>query len=347
MRLIKVIFYSLLRILEELLNLCWTALNGIEFRTIGVYLGCLLIGASSILVHKVARQQNQNYIEIMNHSLTESDAIFNIKSWQSEDHMTDFLLTQLRFGSEEPLQVEDTLSRSDMKSPTWYSYLYLLSEINPKAEEEMLTGMYAKKDKSLDNYLYTRYLLPAMQDIQDEDYYGANKLFSRYFRLHDQFYGGSPLESDHNYYYLSRLLLQDRWALSCNRETARNLFNRTDNIIKNVKSDLPLSAVSQSSVSTSFRDYVAYLKGVELIKSQSYSIALDYFKGLFDTASSDLFKEHVGFMIIRSAFWIYDNDRTADNKKVFLDVIKKYSPSINSNSLKIDVDYYTDIVAAI
>lgn len=345
MRLIKLIFYSLLRVLEELINLCWTALNAIEFRTIGVYLGCLLIGASSILIHFVARQQNQNFIEIMNHSLEEGDAIFNLKSWNSKDCTTDFLLSQLRFGGSS--HIEDTLSRSQMKSPTWDAYLYLMSEINPNAEEEILKSMYAKKDYSLDNYLYTRYILPAMQDIEDEDYYEANRLFNRYFRLHDQFYGGSPLETAHNYFYLSRLLLQDRWALSCNRETAKDLFHKTGNIIKNVKSDLPLSAISQSSVSTSFQDYVAYLKGVELIRSQSYSIALDYFKALFDSTTSDLFKEHVGFMIIRSAFWIFDNDRTADNKQVFLDTIKKYSSSIKSNSLKVDIDYYKDIVAAI
>lgn len=347
MRLIKFIFYSLLRILEELIGLCWTALNAIEFRTFGVYLGCLLIGASSILIHTVARQQNQNYIEIMNHSLEESNSIFNANSWNSEDNMTDFLLNQLRFGFEETLQIEDTISRSHMKSPTWNSYLYLLSEINPEVEEEMLKDMYNKKDDCLDNYLYSRYIRSAMQEIKDEDYYAANKLISRYFRLHDQFYGGSPLDTGHNYYYLSRLLLQDRWALSCNRETAKELFVRTKNIANNVMSNLPLSAVSMSSYATSFRDYVAYLKGVELIQSKSYSIALDYFKGLYDSTSSDLFKEHICFMIVRSAFWIYENDRTVDNKRVFIDIIQKYSPNIKSNSLKIDVDYYKNIVISI
>lgn len=344
MKLIKFIFYSLLRIMMELGKLCWSALNGIEFRTLVVYLGCLLIGSSSLVLHIVARQQNQNFIEIMNHSAVEREVIFNDMSWQSDDHMTDFLLYQLRYNYGDSLQLEDTISKSKQKSPTISAYLYLLSEKDPTAEEKLLNDIHARKQHSVDNYLYTRYLLSAIQEVEDGDYYAANKLLSRYFRLHEKFYAGAPLATDHNYYYLSRLLLQDRWALSCNRETAGELFTRTDNIIHNVKTDLPLAAVSQSSVSVSFQDYVAYLKGVELLKSKSYSIALDYFKLLFDTVTSDLFKEHVGFMIIRSAFWIYDNDRTTDNRQVFMDAVKKYAPSIKSNSLMVDVNYYNDVV---
>lgn len=335
------ILYYFLRLTHELLNIIQLAIKSIEARTIIVYIGVLGIGASCILVHTMAKNQNRNYIDIMNHTISEGFTIFNYESWHSEDILTDLFLSE--FCKSENLGqygISDNLSRSSVKSPTTKSYLYLTSLVDPESEEALLDELYINHNFDIEYYLYQRYLSPANQNIEDEDYYMAQKQVNRYFKLFDKYCESKPLNSEKNHIYLIRLLLQDRWALTCNREIAQKLFSQTSNIADHTSHDSSFS----SSYDSSFDEYISYVKGLELIKAKSYSLAYEYYTGLFET-SSPLFKEHNSFMIIRSAFWIFDRERTQNNRKIFMDAIKRYSPHIESKYLKVDIEYYRNIVA--
>ncbi len=342
MKYFRFILYSFLRLIQEFCNILCIGIKSIDFYTAIVYSGILAIGASSIFLHSMARNQNKNYIEIMNHSASEYNVIFNYKSWYSEDRITEHLLEEFRNqGDTSRLGFIDSLSNSSVKSPTLWAYLYLTSVRKPDLEDTLLDKLCIGGEINITNYLNSRYLVPMEQNIKDGDYYSAHKLINRYLKLYGKYYESKPLNTNNNYLYLIKLLLQDRWALSCNRDVAQNLFLIAKKISLNEPVTFPLASISSSS----FDEYLSYIKGIELLKAKHYSAAFDYYKGLFHTTSSALFKEYSSFIIIRCAFWIFDRERSISNKKIFMEALKTYAPYVESNYFKVDIEYYKKIVS--
>lgn len=325
----------------EILNVLWIALSSIRMKTALVYLGCLVIMASSYILHRMARTQNENYIEIMNHSVRDSNNIFDYNSWNASDDLTNYLVYQFRYDwGDELTMTDDTVSRAEIKSPTVQSYLYLLSETNPEAEIKLLDLLNINKPDLVEPYLMRRYLKPALSDISEEDYYSANRLMSRYFLLHEKYCDDEAICTYNNYYYLCRLLLQDRWALSCNRDDAKDLFAQTYRILGDRSAAVDLKTYD----SKHFNEYVSYVEGIGMIGSKYYKAAYLHYSDAIENSSTDLFREYNAFMALRSLFWIFDNDRTKANKDNFDKAMKDYYPFVKSNYLKVDIEYYNNIV---
>ena len=337
---IKLLIYSLFRIVYEFAEMLSTAFKALKLESIAVYLGCaMLVGSSHILLN-VARKQNQNYISIMNSSLEDSDDVFGSNRWKSDNYLTSYIINAFRYGTEN-VPFVDGASESNVKSPSVESLLLLLSETNHAAEVRLLEELSANHSYNIKSYLNDRYLEASIEEISEGDYYEAHKLLNRYFNLYEQLVNDNKaIRSNNNYQYLLRLFLQDRWELSCNREQSDQLFNLTK--------DVTLGAFNKNIIipdgNIVSKDYLAYLRALTHLWEKDYVQALYSYQDNFQACSNELFKEYNAFMIVRSAFWIYDGERTTFNRNVFYDIVNKYGTFVKSDYLKVDLEYYIKIV---
>lgn len=337
----KTILYGIIRIFFEIMNVLFASIRTFNCHMFVIILGAGVFVASIFWLHRMARTQNQNYLEMIEYARSNNQI-----SVYTDDFYTQRLIDAMcEEQNMEPYQSTlDELDLSDYKTcgiSTIEALLYLLSDVDPQAEHELLSKMAIQHKYDIETYIRSRYL-PAVQDEVDEgDYYAANRLIGRYFDLYPLFARPKELNAANNHEYLLRVFLQDRWELSCDRQLAARLID-----FANVQQNQPKTHdwILEYAYDDVLINFVRYAQGVLMIQNKTYDMALSHFKKLVVDSHDSLLKQYAAFMAMRSAFWCYDVFKSADNKNQFIMLYKQYKPIVNIDYLLVDINYYYNMV---
>lgn len=338
--------YAVARVFFETIHLLRCFIKAISIETYYIIFFCCCLIACANWLHQMAKEQNANYINIMNATIEDRPDVLGNDVWTSKDYSTRYLVSQFKnkdnIAKDADLNLHDSLTT---KAPSIESVLIYLSYTNLNEEEKLLNELHTKQIYNISDYLIYRYLDQAFRDIEEGDYYSANKLMNRYYKLWERYNEAQVLKTDNNYTYLIRLLLQNRWELSCNRKTAKEIMDITNKQTA-LKENYNLASIYTAQNNT-FNEYLSYLSGIELINNKYYTAAYKHFNELYSKSSDNMLKEYSAFMAIRSAFWIFDIERTKENRKIFIDTYNQYVETIHINYLKSDIKYYNMIASKI
>lgn len=340
----KYLAYSVLRLVFEIYHVVKWSVKSISKDTIIVFLLLGIMTFSLKGLHYIAKKQNQNYIEIMNYRVDEQRIYTSATVWEAEDVASSFLLDQYvwRSGEDEIKRFRGDVDSIFFSAPSIEIVLASLSMSDKKKEEELLRKLYLRNNYDVSDYTDTWYFPRILEKIRQGDFYAAHSLMNRYYELNDLFCEWVPLQYYNNYKYLIRLLLQERWMLTCNRKTAEDLFEliKTEqwnsSSFSHIYEDLHQRLALQ--------DYMDYLVGLNYIHDKDYIAAYEHFYNLYQRCSEKIMKEYCSFMAIRSAFWIFDKERTQENRNFFFRVYNDLSKSVNISYFQPDIEYYHNLV---
>lgn len=232
-------------------------------------------------------------------------------------------------------------------SNAFLAYIYSLKDIDSDVK---LYFEDIEKDEVF-NELMEDFGSSAMYDYLCGDYYMASEKITHYFKLYNN-QDEYPVDynSIHNSQHILRLLVQNRWSLTCNRPFANKALDVLDGIYLHYDDDNILNDIDSleflSNGNSYFLKLSKYCKGLYYFYNKDYSNAIDTFVDCFNEAEG-LLKQYCALMAIRTAFWNYDNLRSIEALALFNSMYNNYSSTIQLQYFKPDLEKYCSIVKEI
>lgn len=192
----------------------------------------------------------------------------------------------------------------------------------------------------------------AINDYYTGDYYLASEKITHYFKLYNN-QDNFPIDAFYidNSLHILRLLVQNRWALTCNRPFANKAMDILGSIENATPGDDKLLNVIDSledvcNGNSYFLKLHKYCKGLYYFHIEDYSNAISIFEDCFNEAGG-LLKQYCALMTIRTAFWNYDKLRSSDALSLFKNIYNIYSSTIELPYFQPDLKKYDSIVKEI
>jgi tetratricopeptide (TPR) repeat protein len=192
------------------------------------------------------------------------------------------------------------------------------------------------------------YRIGAVEDYKNGDYFSAAEMTQHYFNLYGVFNNFATESKDvNNIMHIMKLLLQHRWTLSTNRDFAINALKLIAVFEDNYSENVDFSFWEEEYDNEIIKELYEYFKGIILFHDENYEEAIERFETCYKTCSDKLLQEYCSLMVIRTAFWNFDKERTQENLKLFKKLYSSYSPTISLPYFLPDLKKYENVVKKI
>lgn len=320
---------------------------------IGLLISCIIVVSIRIL-HNSARNTN---VLLRNNRWTDCFMTYSIENVKPEDFILESAFDAINTAMQKDymasevvrlrkqLYIDDDFAKEFRftSSDDFIKYLYSIKEIDKGVKPFINEADDLAVNKTMLDY----YQQVALNEFENGNYYNASAAVEHFFNIysHQKVF---PHDGVNNKMHLMKLLLQQKWILTTNREFANAVFMSFGYYDCQFGDLDNLYFYCDWDEDQPFLKSVAnYFDGLLQFHDKNYISALGIFESCFENTTDSLLRQYCSLMAIRSVFWNYDTLREDQALNLYRETYEKYAPYVTLDYFISDLKRYQSVVTEI